>query len=106
MKRVQLANHSTGLCLHFWQVFLMMHDDWFGSGRPELREAVSYGAPHEHLKKRECILFYIAQTYWQCKYPFSSMPEKHTKIEIELNKEEREQQRKSRLLLIITNKHI
>lgn len=57
VKRVQLANHSTGLCLHFWQVFLMMHDDWFGSGRPELREAASYGAPHEHLERENVHYF-------------------------------------------------
>lgn len=45
----------------------MMHDDWFESGRPELREAASYGSPHEHLEK-ENAHYLILQPHWQCKY--------------------------------------
>lgn len=84
MTRVQPANHSPGLCLHLWQVFLMMQDDWIGSGRPELYEAASYGAPHEHLERGRTFLFYFTfnEPFWQYKRLFSSMPVEHTKIDL------------------------
>lgn len=83
MKRVQLANHSTGLCLHFWQVFLMMRDDWFGSGRPELREAVSYGAPHEHLKRENVYYFTLHKPIGDANIRF--LPCQKSTLKLKLN---------------------